>query len=322
MKKVLLLIFLLLPITVYAYSNYIIPGGETLGIEIKNDGILIVGFYKVNGQNINRHLKIGDKIIKVANTPVEDVNHLTKLLEENIENNEVTIEYKRNNEVFKDKINLDFFNGNYRTGLYVKGTITGIGTLTYIDPETNVYASLGHVINESKTNQKVEVRTGFSYDARVTSFTKSINGVPGSKNADILKNKEFGKIYKNTNYGVYGITEKKLNKTTIEVGNIDDVIRGKASIYTTNINNEIEEYTIDIIEIDKESQDKNYYFEVSDSRLIDDAGGIVQGMSGSPIVQNNKIIGAVTRVLVDDVKKGYGINIKTMLEEGDRLQEE
>ena len=107
----------------------------------------------------------------------------------------------------------------------------------------------------------------------------------------------------------------------MEVGKLNDVMLGSASIYTTNLDDEVVEYEIKILEIDKESKDKNFYFEVVDKDLLEMSGGIVQGMSGSPIIQNDKIIGAVTRVLIDDVKKGYGISIVTMLEEGDKLAE-
>ena len=164
------------------------------------------------------------------------------------------------------------------------------------------------------------MKEGNAFEAKVTTFTKSINGVPGSKNANILKNKYFGTIIDNTEYGVFGKTNN-INQPSIEVGNIKDVSLGDAYIYTTDKNNEVKKYKIIISEIDIDNKDKNYYFEIVDKDLIEMTGGIVQGMSGSPIIQDGKIIGAVTRVLVDDVKKGYGINIKTMLEEGDKLKE-
>lgn len=319
MKKVLFLLIFLFPFYVYAYGNKIIPGGETIGLEISNDGVLIVGFYKANGKLINQHLQIGDKITMVNGSSVYDVNDLTKLIEDNMEDNRVDISYKRNNKVYDSYLELSYFNGNYRTGLYVKGVIVGIGTLTYIDPSTGVYGALGHVINESKTNSKVEVREGMSYSAKVTSFTKSEDGNPGSKNANILKNKYFGSILKNTDYGVFGKTNLNLNKSVYEIASLDEVREGTAYIYTTNLKNEIDKYEIKISEIDKSNNDKNYFFEVVDEDMINMSGGIVQGMSGSPIIQNDKVIGAVTRVLIDDVTKGYGISIMTMLEEGDKL---
>ena len=319
MKKILILLILFFPLKIMAYSENIIPGGETIGLDITNDGILIVGFYKTNGTYINSHLKIGDKIILVSDEEVKSVEELTNAIENNIIDNTVEITFKRNNEIKKGNLNLEYFNGSYRTGLYVKSSIVGIGTLTYIDPETGIYGTLGHIINESKTNQKIEVKEGYSYDTKVTSFTKSINGNPGSKNANIIREKYFGTILENTEYGVFGITQEKNQKDLIEVASSSEVKEGEAFIYTTNTKNDVKEYSINILEVNEESKDKNYYFEITDEELKEMTGGIVQGMSGSPIIQNGKIIGAVTRVLVDDVTKGYGIDITTMLKEGDKI---
>ena len=318
MKKIILfLICFLFPINVLAYSDYIIPGGETLGIDISSDGIIVVGFYKVNGRFINRELTVGDKILKVNGFEIDSVSHMADLIDKYKENDEVEITYKTGDKMKTMNLSLSYFNGTYRTGLYVKGDVSGIGTLTYVDD--GVFGLLGHVINESKTNSKIEIRDGDAFLANVTSFNRSVDGNPGSKNAEFLKDKKFGILLKNTKYGVFGKTDLDLNKKALKVANLDDVHLGDAYIYTTNLNNEIEEYKINILNIFDDEQ-KNIYFEIIDEELLDMAGGIVQGMSGSPIIQDDKIIGAVTRVLVDDVDKGYGISIITMLEEGDSLR--
>ena len=319
MKKLLWLILLLIPLNVFAYSKYIIPGGETLGIEINSKGVLIVGFYKVNGSYINQEFSIGDKITYIDDVEVNDVDTMVELIDKHMHDSKVNVTYIHEDVEEKTELKLSYFDGTYRTGLYVKGTILGIGTLTYIDPGTNVYGILGHVINESKTKQRVEVRNGFVYDAKVSSFTRSTDGNPGSKNAAINKKVIFGDVIKNTNYGVFGKVNKLYDKDTIEVGKLEEVKNGKAYIYTTDLDNNVKKYEINILEIDVNNKEKNYYFEVVDKELLELSGGIVQGMSGSPIIQDNKIIGAVTRVLIDDVKRGYGIDIVTMLEEGDKL---
>lgn len=320
-KKITIWLCLLLwmPIFVFAYSKEVVLGGETLGIEIKSKGILVVGFYKVNGNYINQQLSVGDKIMEIAGTKVDDVNQMIELVDKNMQDNYVEVLIERDKKEFTTKLELSNFNGTYRTGLYVKGDITGIGTLTYIDAQTKVYGALGHVINESKSNRRIEVKEGFTYKAKVTSFIRSNDGSPGSKNADINYKNLFGTLEKNTNYGIFGkVSGNYDNENKIEVGNIDDVLLGEAYIYTTDLENKIDKFKINILSINKTSKDKNYFFEVVDEKCLKMSGGIVQGMSGSPIVQNNKIIGAVTRVLIDDVKKGYGINIVTMLEEGER----
>ena len=318
MKRLLMfLILLLIPFNVFAYSEYIIPGGETIGINVDGDGVVVMGFYKVDGTYLNNHLNIGDKIISVADTKVSSVEELTLAIESNIKASSVDISYIRDNKEFKSDLKLRLVNNIYKSGLYIKSSVVGVGVVTYQDED--IYGALGHIINYGSLNKKVEVKSGLSFFSDVTSFIRSKNGNPGSKNANIDYDSRFGTIVSNTEYGIYGFVDKKSTKDKMKVGTIDEVMLGKASIYTTNLDNEIVEYEIKILEINTDDKSKNFYFEVVDNELLEMSGGIVQGMSGSPIIQNNKIIGAVTRVLVDDVKKGYGISIVTMLEEGDKL---
>ncbi len=319
MRKILWLFILLMPFYVFAYSKYIIPGGDTLGVDVNSKGVVIVGFYEINGDRINRELRLGDKILFVNDEEVNTSNELSKLVSKYISDNEVEVTVKRNDKIFDTNLELQYFNGNFRTGLYVKDSVLGIGTLTYIDPNSKVYGILGHSLNIGQINQMIEVNTGYSYDAYVSSFTRSNDGSPGSKNATIDKNNIFGNIKNNTTYGVFGFVDEVLTRELLEVGELDDVKVGSAYIRTTNQSNEIVNYDIKILDVNKDNYDKNIYFEVVDEQLLKMSGGIVQGMSGSPIIQDNKIIGAVTRVLVDDVSKGYGVSIVTMLEEGDKI---
>ena len=319
MKKLLIAIILLMPFNVFAYSDFIIPGGETIGISVNNDGVVVMGFYKVNNDYINSFLEVGDNIIYVDDEEVDNIEELSILIEKNINDNSVSIIYVRDGVEHEGLLELRLVDGIYKSGLYIKSNVVGIGTVTYIDGD--IYGALGHVINFGSINKKVEIKDGTAFFSDVTNFIRSRNGNPGSKSADIIYDKEFGSIDSNTNYGIYGYVKSKNDKELMEVGKLNDVMLGSASIYTTNLDDEVIEYEIKILEIDKESKDKNFYFEVVDKALLEMSGGIVQGMSGSPIIQTDKIIGAVTRVLIDDVKKGYGISIVTMLEEGDKLAE-
>lgn len=319
MKKLLIAIILLMPFNVFAYSDFIIPGGETIGISVNNDGVVVMGFYKVNNDYINSFLEVGDNIIYVNDEEVDNIEELSNLIEKNINDNSLSIIYVRDGVEHEGLLELRLVDGIYKSGLYIKSNVVGIGTVTYIDGD--IYGALGHVINFGSINKKVEIKDGTAFFSDVTNFIRSRNGNPGSKSADIIYDKEFGSIDSNTNYGIYGYVKSKNDKELMEVGKLKDVMLGSASIYTTNLDDEVIEYEIKILEIDKESKDKNFYFEVVDKDLLEMSGGIVQGMSGSPIIQNDKIIGAVTRVLIDDVKKGYGISIVTMLEEGDKLAE-
>ena len=149
-----------MPLNALAYSNKIIAGGESIGIDIKSNGIMIVGFYRVGGKLNNNNLKVGDIIYKVANTPVSSISELTKEVSKNVKDNKVSIGIKRGEDKFDVIFNFYKDGDNYRTGLYVKDGISGIGTLTYIDPETKIYGALGHEIVESASMKRIEVKKG------------------------------------------------------------------------------------------------------------------------------------------------------------------
>ena len=313
-----LLLIMLFPSLVLAHSEYIIPGGENVGIEIQSEGIMIIGFYKVNGVS-NNDLQVGDLIMEVNNVKVNRIDDLIKTINETIVDNKVEITYSRNNRVNTTILELEFIDGVYKTGLYVKDSITGIGTLTFIDPETLIYGALGHEIIESTTRNRVEVRTGIIFRSSVNGIQKSRNGNPGGKNARFFFNTEYGSIDKNTRYGIFGTFDSELpNREALRVGTADDIKLGRAHIYTVVDGEKIEKFEINITRVVKDNRIKNIHFTITDQRLLNRTGGIVQGMSGSPIIQNNMIIGAVTHVIVDNVRNGYGIFITTMLEEGER----
>ncbi len=323
MKKIKLAIIAMLifsPTSVLAYSDKIIVGGENIGINIKSDGILVVGFYKVDGNAINATpaIKNGDLILQVEDTKVNSINELTSAIESKIKDNKIKLVIKRDDKKFTTTLNLILKDGIYKTGLYVKDSISGIGCLTYIDPETKKFGSLGHEILEANTNKKIEVKTGSILESVVTGITKSVDGTPGEKSAKLDNSKIYGKITENTSYGVFGdYTNNLPGKKLVEVGQPEEVKIGDAKILTVLNDNEVKEYDIYIDKINEYNKIKNIHFEVTDKELLATAGGIVQGMSGSPIIQNEKIVGAVTHVIVDNVKTGYGIFITTMLEEGE-----
>lgn len=309
------------PFHVLAYSDRIIPGGENIGIEIEEDGIMIVGFYKVNGkyEKGSPALKGGDVITKVGETRVYTIDEMVNAIEHEIKDDKVTLTYKRNGKEKQSDLPLGLYNGVYKTGLYVKDGMSGIGTLTYIDPETKIYGALGHEILESTTSKRIEVRDGLIFKALVTGIEKSVDGTPGGKNAKFYPQTKYGTLVKNTEVGIFGkyVTELP-QKEEIPVGTKDDVTIGSAKIYTVLHDDEIKEYEIYIDRIDEDARTKNIHFEIQDEKLLEQTGGVVQGMSGSPIIQHDKIIGAVTHVIVDNVKTGYGVFITTMLEEGEK----
>lgn len=314
------LVALSFPWNVLAYSDYIIPGGESIGIEIKSDGIMVVGFYKVNGK-FNKGtpgIKVGDRIQEVNGKKIESVKDLVNEMEKNAADGLVELLVTRDKKEKKIELDLVKEGDAYKTGLYVKDEITGIGTLTYIDPETKIFGALGHNIVESNSNRLVEVRTGTIFRSSVTSIDRSVSGTPGGKNAKFYSSTIYGNVNKNTSSGIYGEYKIDSSKKTLKVASLDEIELGKATIYTVLEGEKLEEYEIEITKIDKNNETKNIYFEVTDKTLLEKTGGIVQGMSGSPIIQGDKIVGAVTHVVISNPSSGYGISIISMLEDGEK----
>lgn len=319
---ILLTMMLIIPLNVYAYSDYILAGGENIGIELNSSGIIIVGTYNIGNTSPAKEagLKNGDKILAINDINVNNIKEMLNVISNNKTNNNIKITYMRNNTTQNTNLKLIKDNNNtYKTGIYVKDSITGIGTLTFIDPQTKLYGALGHEILEKSTGQKVEVKDGKIYESTVTGITKSTNGSPGEKNARYDSNKIFGKIKENTKSGIFGnYTSELPNKKLYKVAQKKDIKLGKANILTVLKDSTVGSYEIEILQISKEDQKiKNILFEIIDPTLLDETGGIVQGMSGSPIIQGNYIIGAVTHVVVDNPKEGYGIFITNMLEEAE-----
>ena len=318
-KILILLTSFIMPISILAYSDYIIAGGENIGIEIKTKGVMVVGLYEVNGKLLGAEsgLKTGDIITKINNQKVETIDEMTKLISESSDN--INLTYLRNNKENTTSLNLVKDENNiYKTGLYVKDIVKGIGTLTFIDPNTKIFGALGHEIIEKSTGKILEVKDGKIYNSKVTNIEPSRNGNPGEKNAIIDKEK-IGTIKENTNKGIFGEYNEKIpEKKQYKVAKTNDIKTGEAKILTVLNDEKVKEYKIEILKIsDSNEKTKNLLFEITDKELLETTGGIVQGMSGSPIIQDDFIIGAVTHVVVDSPTKGYGIFITNMLEEAE-----
>lgn len=312
---ILILTTLIIPISAYAYSDEVILGGENVGIEVNSSGVLVVGFYNVNGTSPGRDagLKIGDTILKVDDTVIQGITDLSKHFNDS---KTLKITYKRGNITSETTLNLVQDNKVYKTGLYVKDSIVGIGTLTFIDPSTKRFGALGHEILEQTTGTKFEIKNGKIFESNVTGIEKADRGSVGEKNAIYNEDKVFGNIDKNDVTGIYGNYSKKYNERDL-IKISSDVEVGKAFIKTVISGQKKQDFEINILNVDKNHETKNILFEVTDETLLNKGNGIVQGMSGSPIVQNDKLVGAVTHVVVDDPHKGYGILITNMLKESE-----
>ena len=317
---ILLLTFFIIPQNLYAYSEYVIASGETVGIQLNSEGIIVVGSYNINGHNTLKEsgLNTGDTIIMINDQQVNTIENMVNIID-TCNCDSLKLAYKRNNELNSTNLKMYNDNGVLKTGLYVKDTISGVGTLTYIDPETKLFGVLGHEITDVNTGNIIKSKDGTIFDSQITSITRSNNGDPGEKNAILFSDKVRGTVKENTTKGVFGIYTSKLNYNNLyKVADTENIKIGDAKILTVLDGTEVGQFSIKISSV-KETKDnlKNIELEITDKTLLEAANGIIQGMSGSPIIQDNYIVGAVTHVVVDNPHKGYGILIKNMLEEGE-----
>lgn len=292
-------------------------GGDTLGFSYQGDGVLVIA----KGSNAVENIETGD-IIKSING--EDINSVAKLSSvlNNVSDGFVTAKIVRNNKNIEMKIKpaYDALAKKYKLGVWARESMSGIGTLTFIDPETARFGALGHPIKEQNTESILGVSNGQVHDCTILGVKRAARGEAGELRGVFIRSQsEMGTVDKNCEYGMYGnlnLNNKKFqNKQLVEVGGRLSAHPGKAQIYSSLDGKNIRAYDIEIIKTNYQSakSPKNMIFKVTDEALISATGGIVQGMSGSPIVQDGKLIGAVTHVFVNDATKGFGIYIDNML---------
>lgn len=317
---IILVATFIMPNYVLAYSKYIVAGGENIGLQINNNGIIIAGFYKVNDSypGYDANLSKGDTIIKVDDKKVSSIDEFITSIENSNKTN-LNLTFKRNGKEMTTNLNLITVDGVVKTGLYVKDMVSGIGTLTFIDPGTKLYGALGHEVLESQTSTMINVKDGKIYNSTVTGIERSTRGEPGSKNADVNSNIVYGNIKENTISGIFGNYTKEINKDSLyKVVDYEEIKTGNAKIITVLEDNLKKTYDINILKVNNDkNSNKNILFEITDEELLNKTGGVIQGMSGSPIIQGDNIIGAVTNVVVNSPEKGYGILITSMLEEAE-----
>lgn len=316
-----LLLTLIMPLPVFAYSDYIIPGGENIGIELNSKGVMIVGTYKIGSASPSTEsgLKLGDLITKVNGDTVANIDEMVKKIDTSEVKDSVKITYLREGQWKETTLKLYKSEEVYKTGLYVKDNIMGVGTLTFIDPNSKLFGALGHEITEKNTGKILEIKDGKIFHSDVTGVEASTDGNPGEKNARLDTDAVTGVVSENTSQGIFGTyTEAVPTKKLYKVAKKSEVKTGEAKILTVTSGKEVKEYKINIVKINGlDKKNKNFVFEITDTELLHKTGGIVQGMSGSPIIQGDNIVGAVTHVVVDNPAKGYGIFITNMLEEAE-----
>ncbi|MDD3049394.1 MAG: SpoIVB peptidase S55 domain-containing protein [Bacilli bacterium] len=323
MKKKIITLFIivfLFPISSILADSSLILGGDSIGVEGEYNGVYVSGTYQFNIKEEivkpENSIKPHDLITQVNNHTISDLTTFKMEVAEYTElRNEIPITIIRD----KNKMNIilisSFTNEGAQYGLYLKEKVLGIGTLTFYNPTTKEYGALGHSISESGNEN---LQSGKIYNAAISNVKKAEENNPGEKNGNINYESEIGNIDKNINFGIYGNYYNDIqDKEMMDTASLEEITLGKAQFYTTIEGNEVEAFEIEITNVNKDniSDEKGISFTVTDQKLIEKCGGIIHGMSGSPIVQNNKIIGAITHVKVEDPLSGYGIFINNMVKQ-------
>ena len=313
----------------------LVPGGHSIGVLLRTDGVMVVGYSPVPDEQNEpsfpareADIAIGDVIIEVNGTKVitdDQVKHLVTAAQKT----PIKMKVKRNGKLQEKTIYPKFCQDTktYRIGLYVRDNAGGVGTLTFFEPSSKKYGALGHVIADAETNQKIKILQGKILLASIEDIQKAKRGSPGEKVGIFVEDSDLGNIEKNEDCGIFGVINHEITNSIypepLPIEYANKIYPGEAQILTVLKDQEIKKYDIIIEKVMGNLgriDGRNMIIRMKDPELLTQTGGIVQGMSGSPIIQNGKIIGAVTHVFVNDPNRGYGVFIENMLIEAGILQ--
>lgn len=328
-KFILVLLFVICVLTSFpaatagAQTCELYLGGFPAGFVLNTTTVEVVGLSEVMTEDGLKSpardcgIQAGDVIDKINGLDVNGVTDINKWIKNGGEHLKLTI-LRGGEEINLNATTVkDITSGEGKLGLLIKDSISGVGTVTYIDGKSRKFASLGHPVTDM-SNNVININGGSIYGCLIYDVKKGVRGTPGELKGAFESMHMIGKAAANTQCGIYGDISADYDVTKLkkaEKGDVSSVTLGKAQIYTTVSSNITECYDISIVKVDKNNKDnRNYVIKIEDNDLIDATGGIVQGMSGSPIVQNGKLIGAVTHVFVNDPTRGYGISINNMME--------
>ena len=294
----------------------VIPVGKAIGMKLYTEGVLVVGMSEIEGKKPyeNSGIETGDKIIEIDDTQIDNTDELIECVN-NSNGKELEIKYISDNEEKTTSIEpVKTSDNEYKLGLWVRDAAAGVGTLTFYEPSTGKFGALGHGINDVDTYELIDIASGQLVTTEIIDIVKGEDGSPGEIRGTIDNGTSLGNIYKNTGFGIYGNIDNvaKLNLTQYkeyEVANRSEITTGKAEILCELENGKTQSYEIEIqrLFLENNENNKSMLIKVTDEELIEKTGGIIQGMSGAPIIQNGKFIGAVTHVLVNDAKTGYAV---------------
>ena len=305
-----ILILIVLPVSCRA-AEMLVPVGRIIGLQLKSEAVTVAAFDDVLGREAkDAGLRIGDQILSVNGFPIREAEDVAEALEGRTS---VAVTVRRGSKETTMEIPLQTTADGKRLGVYLRQGIGGIGTITWYDPETGKFGALGHGVSDS-SGALLRMTGGSAYDAFVESVKKGKAGAPGQLRG--CADSACGELLRNTPQGVFGRTSQSWEGAPIPVAAYEEITPGQATIRATVQAGEPQDYSVEILKIYPRDRGdgRNLLLKVTDPRLLEATGGIVQGMSGSPILQDGKLIGAVTHVLVNDPTAGYGIFIENMLD--------
>lgn len=301
-------------------GRYVYIGGMPAGFILNAGGAQVIGISDVtNDQGTSSPardagIKSGDLIVNAGGIKVETIQELNEILAKNKEN-PIELTIKRENTELKLTVQPKFdpTSKKYKIGVLIRDTTTGIGTITYIDANTMKFGSLGHTVGENKPFNPPD---GKIYKCNIVRVVKGVKGRAGELHGIFLGDNVIGSAENLSECGIFGKIEDQKNVSQLEKAEADSsfVQPGVAYVYSTIYGQTPKKYSVEIVKVDKNNpENKNYVLKITDKELLEHTGGIVQGMSGSPIIQNNRLVGAITHVFLNDPTRGYGIDIEKML---------
>ena len=312
----------------------VIPVGNIAGLKLYTSGVLVVGMSEIEGEDSkiykpyeNTGIEEGDTIVKINDNEINTTDELIEKV--NMSKGEkVEIEYIHDEETKECSITPVKTNEEeYKLGLWVRDSAAGVGTVSFYEPDTHIFGALGHGITDIDTGDLLNIAEGEFVTAKILDIKKGEDGNPGKIQGTVEEQETIGEISKNTEFGIYGKIKdiSSLNIDTskeMEVALRDEIQLGKATILCSLDNQTVGEYEIEITKINKENNynNKSMEIKVTDEKLIEKTGGIIQGMSGSPIIQNGKFVGAITHVLVNSSTEGYAIFGDLMLKQSKEVE--
>ncbi len=312
-------------------ARMLMPGGQSIGAALNTRGVLIVGTSDLSGTSENpakaAGLRAGDMIVAVEGKEVKSAAHLTELVTAH-GSGPLTVTFTRGgaNKVTTLRPVKDSVDGRLRLGLWVRDSTAGVGTLSFYDPATKRYGALGHAISDVDTGVTLPVREGNILESTIVGIRKGERGTPGELQGSFLRDRIIlGDIRLNNSFGIYGVSDAPFHNALypngLPVGSQSNVHTGPATILTTLDDTGVHEYAVEIVRVSHQpdAAQKSMTIKVTDPRLLEKTGGILQGMSGSPILQDGRIVGAVTHVFVNDPTQGYGVFIEWMLKQADSV---